>query len=408
MFHHPLMKSDHPSRPYPAPTSFQKPSLGPPAARDLPSLWNFAAILWILSLRVLLWSVSSCSLPLPSNQTASSLRSLAMGRGLPEYTLTTDWGRALITAVRACKQAVLDNQGLASKSSFVSQAVWNSECALLFFFQNNKVLKWCNNALVETGSQASPQNPILPVTYLQYYSTAMLQLTVLIHWELNNFLWASLGTWPHYPLKGNALVGSPVKAPQPSSHPSNTTVAGRIQKRGKPMDLFSFCFLLLIRSAWLPCNEKRGRDLGSPSWPEMPLSKPILCWMLASGVGVRAISSGTLGGSTYISSLWRAALPSMPKPSPQTCSLPKALFQLGDTADTHVLWCHSHEDSHLFPLLSLAQGQVVQHSPAYPTAQPPSTGSVLGPSGLQSYPSVHTWWLDRLNVYFLKAVKLKV
>lgn len=210
MFHHPLMKSDHPSRPHPAPTSSQKPSLGPPAARDLPSLWNFAAILWILSLRVLLWSVSSCSLPLPNNQTASSLRSLAMGRGLHEHTLTADWGRAFLTPVRACKQAVLDDQGLASKSSFVSQAVWNSECALLFFFQNNEVLKWCNSALVETGSQASPQNPILPVTYLQYYSTAMLQLTVLIHWELNNFLWASLETWPHYPLKGNALVGSPV------------------------------------------------------------------------------------------------------------------------------------------------------------------------------------------------------
>lgn len=64
-----------------------------------------------------------------------------MGRGLHEYTLTIDQGQAFITPGRACKQAVLDDQGLASKSSFVSQAVWNSECALLFFFQNNKVLK---------------------------------------------------------------------------------------------------------------------------------------------------------------------------------------------------------------------------------------------------------------------------
>lgn len=139
-----LMKSDHPFlRLHPAPTPPQKPP-----AHLLPGTCLPSEICTYNPFTRFYCGLSQAALTIFwNNQTASSLRSLAMGRAFMSTPWPLTWGTTLNPSSRewACKQAVLTIKGWLPKSSFVSQAVWNSECALLFFFQNNKVLNDANS-----------------------------------------------------------------------------------------------------------------------------------------------------------------------------------------------------------------------------------------------------------------------
>lgn len=116
-------------------------------------------------------------------------------------------------------------------------------------------------------------------------------------------------------------------------------------------------------------TQKEGGS-GNPCWPEPAPGKANCLMDRGSSGGGAATRSATTGGSCYITGPGESC---PPKPSPQMCYLPQALFESEDRAETPTFSDVTLTWALICPLLSLAWGHMERHLPPHP--QPQSTRS---------------------------------